>query len=304
MKNNLLSNSLFYIVLPVLLLAQSSTVSAIIMRHDVDREQYLLDPYNYQSAIHSGDCSATLIAPRWALTAAHCIGPEFGELIIFDEVITIKKLHEHPGYNTEDYEFIRHDIALIELQEPIYSMESTPPYEGSDELGKTLKLAGYGDLGNPVDGLEPYAGLSVLHGADNITAGVNEYLLGFLFDNPADGNSLPLEGVGGPGDSGGAAYIETSEGRFVAGVSSYGAWQYGDYDYYTRVSKELNWLKEVMNDEYPGNYGGPLYSEPKQNDNAAETITKNEGSSGGSSSSVYLLFLAIILFSRKSKVLD
>lgn len=65
-------------MLPVLFLAQSSTVSAIVMRHDVDRELYLLDTYNYQSAIYADVCSVTLITPRWALTAGHCVDSKLG----------------------------------------------------------------------------------------------------------------------------------------------------------------------------------------------------------------------------------
>ena len=189
------------------------------------------------------------------------------------------------------------------MYEDVYSIEPTPPYEGSAELGEILKLAGYGQLGNAVDGLENYTGHSKLHGADNVTSVANDYHLGFKFENPADGTSLSLEGVGGPGDSGGPAYIETSEGRFVAGVSSFGEWHYNDSDYYTRVSQELDWIKEVMKDEYPGNYAGPLYSEVDHNDKVPEYAGGGSSSNGGSSKPGYLLLLAMILFARKSKVL-
>jgi hypothetical protein len=300
--NNLLNNALFYIVLPMLLLAQSSTANAIVMRHDVDRELYLLDPYNYPSAIRSDLCSATLITPRWALMAGHCVDPElgwsvakFGKLVILDQQISIKAIYSHPAYSTSI-----HDIALVEMHEPIYTIEPTPLYEGSDELGETLKLAGFGGLGNAVDGLDVNSGWSLLHGADNVTSLANEYHLGFKFDNPADGTSLPLEGVGGPGDSGGPAYIETGAGRFIAGVSSFGDQYYGGSDYYTRVSQELDWIKEVMKDEYPGNYAGPLYSEVEHNDKAPDYAGSR---SGGSSKPSYLLYLAFILFARKSKML-
>ena len=302
MKISLTKKHLFSLLLPVVLFAQSSIVSAIVMRHDVDRELYLLDPYNYQSAIHSDNCSATLITPRWALTAAHCVDTQigqsvkiFGKLTILDQRIDIKKIHSHPAYSTEI-----HDIALVELHEAVYSIEPTPLYEGSNELGETLKLAGYGDLGNAVDGLDPYTGISLLHGADNVTSVASDYHLGFRFENPADGDSLQLEGVSGPGDSGGPAYIATSEGRFVAGVSSYGNWHYGDTDYYTRVSQELDWLKEVMKDEYPGSYAGPLYSEIKHNDSIPEYASgASSKGSGGSLSSAYLLFLTMIFLTRK-----
>lgn len=297
-KKYLVKTALFFF-----LLLHTIASQAIIMRHDTDRDQYLLDPYDYQSAINAaGDnrapnlCSATLITPRWVLTAAHCIDgklgqsvSKFGKLTILGELIAIKKFHSHPAYEKNI-----HDIALIELHEPIYSIQPTPPYEGSDEQGATLKLAGYGDIANPVEGLYPFNEPLPLRGADNVASLVNKYHLGFIFENPADGNSLPLEGVSGPGDSGGPAYIETGAGRYIAGVSSNGNWRYGDFDYYTRVSQELGWIKEVMKKEYPGDYSGPLYSEVENHD-----IVPDYDSGGGSSNPVHLLFIGLLwLFAR------
>jgi len=291
----------------LLLVLHTFVAQAIIMRHDVDRDQYLLDPYDYQSAINAaGDnrapniCSATLIAPRWGLTAAHCIDEKlgqsvekFGKLTILDDLIAIKTIHPHPAYGNNI-----HDIALIELHEPVYSIEPTPPYEGSDELGATLKLAGYGDFGNAVEGLYPFNEPLPLRGADNVTSLVNEYHLGFIFENPDDGNSLPLEGVGGPGDSGGPAYIEIGTGRYIAGVSSNGNWRYGDSDYYTRVSQELGWIKEVMKDEYPGDYSGPLYSEVEHND-----IVPDYDSGGGSLNPIHLLFIGLLWLLARHRII-
>jgi secreted trypsin-like serine protease len=65
-------------------------------------------------------------------------------------------------------------------------------------------------------------------------------------NDPSSALALDLEGVGGPGDSGGPAYIKTDEGLFVAGVSSYGEWLYGDFDHYARVSTHADWIEETM----------------------------------------------------------
>ena len=278
---------------------------AIIMRHDVDKEDYLLDPYDYQSAIHSENCSATLIAPRWVLTASHCFETEqgtslegFGNLTIFGEQVAVLKVHIHPESKENGQNEKIYDFALVELIEPIYSITPTPPYEGTDEEGQIMKLAGYGRTGNGQVGVNSDCWPCGLNGADNIVTEVTDELLRFRFDAPASEDSLTLEGVGGPGDSGGPVYIETASGRFIAGVSSHGRLFYNEFDQYTRVSNNLSWMLEIMADEYPGAYSGLLYSEIQ-----AQNQSNTDSSSGGSSGPIALLLLLIISLLGRFKFL-
>jgi len=279
--------------LMLLLLSQSFVAQAIVMRHDVDTAEYLLDTLDYQSTIHVDGCTATLIAPRWILTAAHCIGNHYPvglQLSIADQSIAVKNTHMHPEFTQEGTP--HHDIALIELAEPSFSIIPTPPYEENDEQGKIMKLVGYGGTGNGQTGVTNRCNPCELRGADNIVKEANGYHLRFYFDEPSANDSLPLEGVGGPGDSGGPVFVEVAGERFIAGVSSFGGNYYGNYDQYTRVSMTVNWLAEIMADDYPGNYSAPLYS---------ETIKSEENKGGGAINLIWLLGINILLLLRCSK---
>ncbi len=282
-----------------LLLLQSSNVWSIVMRHDVDPAEYLLDIQDYQSTIVIPGCTATLIAPRWIMTAAHCVYPSNaegskagGKITLLDQDITIQAVYSHPDHTQEGT--LKHDIALIELIEPSLSILPTAIYEKEDELGQQMKLAGYGVVADGVQGIYDRCFPCDLRGADNIVEEVNDYQLRFRFDAPDEGNSLPLEGVGAGGDSGGPVFIETDNGRYVAGVSSFGSRKYNEFDNYTRVSKELNWLAEVMAADYQGSYSGPLYSEVAQEDKPTST------SGGGSFGLIILIGIMVMQRHRKT----
>ena len=264
-------------LLPILLGSASFSSQAVLTRHDVDLTEYKLDSSDYQSAIHSENSSASLIAKQWVLTAAHSFdeseghsAEQFGQLTIMGQQYSIEKVHIHPGYLLDD-QTIKNDIALLKLVEEVHIITPTPPYEKSDEVGKIMKLAGYGHLGNGVDGVTDTCFPCGLHGADNLVFDATDDLLGTKFDNPNANESLPLEGVSAPGDSGGPLYIETEDGRFVAGVSSHGGTQYGELEGFTRVSTHLDWIKETMGEAYPGTYSGPLYSESHPVENEEQT---------------------------------
>jgi len=300
-------------LIPILItVILSINTSAIVMRHDVAAEEYLLDTLDYQSTILIDGCTATLIAPRWILTAAHCIGQGYQpgtQVNIGDEVLEVMQNHIHPAFDKEIKHI--HDIALIELFDPSFSKLPTPIYEKNDEQGKVLKLVGFGNTGNGKVGVNNNCFPCDLRGADNFIDLASDYHLRFRFDDPKDNNSLPLEGVGGGGDSGGPLFITMNSERFVAGVSSLGKNLYGEFDNYTRVSKELDWLKEIMKEEYIGSYSGPLYSEVAHLDSYPDYLRNdnnstdnndddiNENNQGGAMDWVFLCLVFSRLFRQE-----
>lgn len=95
--------------------------------------------------------------------------------------------------------------------------------------------------------------------AQNKITRVNENYLMFQFDSSNSQNVLPLEGVNGPGDSGGPALVDTENGMQLIGVSSRGRYssivktildrqgRYGWQEYYIRVSKMYSWINQTIN---------------------------------------------------------
>ena len=69
-------------------------------------------------------------------------------------------------------------------------------------------------------------------------------------DSGAPPAGSEMEGVGGPGDSGGPALVEESGRYFVAGISSASMngrpGTYGVTDVYTRVSSYVDWIEKTM----------------------------------------------------------
>jgi hypothetical protein len=227
----------------------------IVRRHDQPDSLYLELGRKYSALAHvnlstpqgAADGEGTLIAPHWVLTAAH-VGAEVkrGHRITVGETdYAVDAVIVHP-----DWEGEAHDLALLRLASPVEDMPPARLYRGSAEIGRGVVLVGYGDFGTGLSG--PQANDRNVRGATNRIDEATDLWLKFSFDPPDHPRTTRLEGVSGPGDSGGPAFLEGVQAETLVGVSSGqstraagGEGRYGVIEYYVRVSRYVAWIESV-----------------------------------------------------------
>jgi secreted trypsin-like serine protease len=268
-------------MIAVAVLALATPSNAIIMRNDVDQNGYLALGHEHRAVTVQLGLEArtggamlfngmgTLIAPDWVLTAAHAVGPIRDTLaagrphyvFLKGRAYRVAAVHAHPGF-TEDAASATHDIALLRLEQPVRNPRPACLYERSDEMGKVVVLVGAGVQGDGMtgpNGSDPDGGL---RGATSTVSGVRADQIEWVFRSPADADVTALEGISGPGDSGGPALIDIGGGYCVAGVSSFQRnvrnpddpttaalpeeGHYGVVEVYARVSHYLPWIRATM----------------------------------------------------------
>ncbi len=264
----------------------------MIIRHDINPELYLTDPTQFPAVVAVDSCQeevqiaydsidellkpslmtavqtvpeyrtrcdgmGILIRPSWILSAAHVAAALSldKEIEFAGSAYAIKKIVLHPEFQNYSLEqdMAVHDIALIELRQPVKGIAPLPLYRQTDELDKIVTFVGRGDFGHGLIGPNQVDGKMRL--ATNRIEKVDQQWLMFRFDAPPDGTEL--EGISGPGDSGGPALVKTDEGWAIAGISSgqisrlpsgknLGEGRYGVWEYYARVSSYLRWIDSVV----------------------------------------------------------
>jgi len=231
----------------------------LIIRHDRTDRDSLVDEEQWPAltSFFRGHGGATLIAPRWLLTAAHVAQNIPSEVRLSVELAgkryPIARTILHPAYDRawqsgdEDDGNDTVDLALVELETPVENMLPFDLYDRFDEQGQEVLLLGRGEFGNGIRGARGTD--RALRQVTNKVDEVDDYWLKLRFDAPPDGTHL--EGVCGRGDSGGPAFIQGHGSFLLAGISS---WQktgdrplglYGCVEHYTRVSRFVDWIRST-----------------------------------------------------------
>lgn len=231
--------------------------SDIIIRHDVPDQKYVEFAKNLPvtSAIvkyNATDVAGTLITPSWVLSAAHVAEtiPEGHQLIVDGDSVGVEKIIIHPGWEENG----RPDLALIKLSREITGVKPIKLYRKKDEVGMEVIVAGHGNYGTGKVGVQGHPG--TMRAATNKVEGStsDSHYLYWLFDSPDSENVTSMEGIAGPGDSAGPAFIKEDDNYYLAGVGSAQSTQatdgveglYGVTEYYVRVSTFKEWIEKYV----------------------------------------------------------
>jgi hypothetical protein len=223
---------------------------AIVRRHDRDDSRYRELAKNLDAVVDLNlpGGAGTLIAPRWVLTAAHAAAlmkREGHQVKIAGHPYDVTRTIVYPGGGEG-----KDDIALIELASAATGVVPVPIREERGEAsGDVVTFAGQGHSGDGLTG--PAVRDGQRRAAMNRIEAVKQNWLTFLFDAPPAGEDL--EGISGPGDSGGPALMTVDGKVVVAGVSSGQDSRatgkegvYGVTEYYVRVSSYAEWIRNTM----------------------------------------------------------
>lgn len=226
---------------------------SLIVRHDISDEQFIVLGKDYPQICHLANGEATLIRKDWVVTAAHAAiilqkqlqNGTLPQLSINKTKYDVEKVILHPDF-TMSRTKIANDIALIKIKGAVKNIPAAKLYKKQDEKGQQITIVGRGDFGTGLSG--PIKQDKITRAATNKIDGTSAQWIYFTFDPPKSKNATALEGISGPGDSGGPAFVDVDGVRYIIGVSSHQMNNgkegvYGVTEYYTRISVYKKWIE-------------------------------------------------------------
>lgn len=233
-------------------------LQGLITRHDVSDDKFIQLAKQYPQICHLPMGEAALIDTCWAITAGH-VGNDLEQdirngytptLVCNGIKYPIEKVVLHPAFKTME-QGLQNDIALIRIRSAVKGMHPAKLYDKQDEAGQEITIVGMGDMGTGLTGPQKWD--KITRAATNKIDGVDSQWLHFVFDSVEAANATAMEGISGPGDSGGPAFIDKDGVRYIVGISSHqsgqakhGKGRYGVTEYYSRVSSYSGWIKETI----------------------------------------------------------
>ena len=190
--------------------------------------------------------SAVMIRPHWVITAAHVVNGVADPTILGDEEnateYPLSHIISHPQF--DDGKNGYYDIALGYSKQDL-GLDFYPELNtDTDELGKTVTLAGFGFHGTFHTGMAEQDGRRRA-GSNKITSIERSVLV----CDPSRANKTALEFLITPGDSGGGLFI----GNKLAGIHSFlmaadgkPNGTYTDESAHTRVSLYADWVESQI----------------------------------------------------------
>ena len=184
--------------------------------------------------------TAVLIAPRWALTAAHVAeGCDGVTLTYGDRSQSIAQVLVHPEWASR---LGYHDIALLKADGD-FGLDFYPALSDGGEVGKVASVAGYGVTG-PLSFGHMLADGKLRAGTQRVDRIERNCL---ICDLTRRGSVLEY-GIA-PGDSGGPLFVDgklAGINSYTASPRSYTRSQYGEESGHTRVAMYREWIRGII----------------------------------------------------------